>query len=74
MSTNDPAGVESTGTTTADAASSYKPTIDWEGPFVETDAYGEPTGYTYVRCPECGIEVLTSGHTHATHRSGCSYQ
>ena len=73
MSTSDPAGVESTGTTTADAVSSSEPTIEWEGPFVETDAYGEPTGYRYFRCPECGIEVLTNGRAHATHRSGCSY-
>ena len=74
MPKSDPAGVESTGTTPAESPPTTPPTIEWDGPFVETDADGDPTGYRYVRCPECGIEVLTTGRAHATHRSGCPYQ
>ena len=43
----------------------------WKGPFTETDKYGEPTGARYVRCSECGIEVLEGETEHATHRAGC---
>ena len=74
MSANDPAGVESTGTTTADSPSQQTPEIDWHGPFLEVDAYGDPTGYQYVQCPACGIEVLTTQRTHATHREGCPHR
>ena len=70
MSTNDPAGVESTGTTTY----SQPTVIDWNGPFCEADAYGGTTGYTYVRCPECHVEVLTHHREHASHRAGCRHQ
>lgn len=61
MSTDDLAGIESTGTTIANAASKSKRTIDWEGPSADTDACGDPTGYTSVRCPDRGVEVFTSG-------------
>ena len=43
----------------------------WKGPFTETDKYGEPTGARYVRCSECGVEVLEGETEHATHRAGC---
>jgi|APHM01.1.fsa_nt_gi hypothetical protein len=72
MTTNDPAGVESTGTTTD--ASPAETAVDWNGPFSEQDAYGEPTGYTYLKCPACGIEVLTDTRSHATHRRGCLHR
>jgi hypothetical protein len=68
MSTDDSVGVESTGTTTD--APPAETAVDWNGPFSEQDAYGEPTGYTYVKCPGCGIEVLTGSRRHATHRRG----
>ncbi|OYR52922.1 hypothetical protein DJ74_00325 [Halorubrum sp. Ea8] len=72
MSTNDPTGVESTGTTTAE--SSNTDSDQWVGPFTEPSPYGGTTGYTYLRCRECGIEVLTDSRTHATHRAGCPQQ
>ena len=34
---------------------------DWAGPFTEYDKYGEPTGAKYVRCRDCGVEVLAHG-------------
>jgi len=74
MSTDDPAGVESTGTTTAESPSHQSGPIDWNGPFLEVDAYGNVTGHQYVECPACGIEVLTDGRSHATHRSGCPHR
>ena len=72
MSTDDSAGVESTGTTTAESLT--EETVDWNGPFVERDAYGAPTGATYLTCPACGIEVLTDSRTHATHRQECPHR
>lgn len=45
----------------------------WAGPFTEYNRYGEPTGHEYVRCRDCGAEVLV-GHTfRATHRAGCRF-
>jgi len=44
----------------------------WSDPKVEVDKYGKPTGDHYVRCEECGIEVLTALADCATHREGCS--
>lgn len=44
----------------------------WKGPFTEYDRYGEPTGAKYVRCSECGVEVLEGETDDATHRDGCS--
>jgi hypothetical protein len=38
----------------------------------EVDKYGQPTGDHYVRCEECGVEVLTALSHCATHREGCS--
>lgn len=43
----------------------------WKGPFQETGRYGYLTGHSYVRCRDCGIEVLTSGRENAGHREGC---
>jgi nitrite reductase/ring-hydroxylating ferredoxin subunit len=43
----------------------------WKGPFTEYDKYGQPTGARYVRCSECGVEVLEGDTEHATHGAGC---
>lgn len=43
----------------------------WKGPFPEYNRYGEPTGARYVRCSECGVEVLEGETAHASHRDGC---
>jgi hypothetical protein len=45
----------------------------WDGPFVERDRHGDPTGYRYVRCRHCGIEVVEHEREHATHRDGCAH-
>jgi len=76
MSRSDLASVESTGTTTVESSieADTQSVVDWSGPFVERDASGAATGYTYVRCPDCEIEVLTNSRTHATHREGCTHQ
>lgn len=74
MSKLGPTGFESTGTTTAKAQNETNSEIDWDGPFIKRTAYGTTTGYTYVRCPECRIEVLTSGRDTATHREGCLHR
>jgi hypothetical protein len=74
MSTNDPAGVESTGTTTAESPSHQSVTVDWNGPFFEVDAYGDLTGYQYIECSACGIEVPSDSRSHATHRRGCPHR
>ena len=47
---------------------------DWEGPFTEYNQYGEPTGYAYVRCPECGVEVLEADTSTASHRPACRFE
>jgi len=44
----------------------------WSDPMAEVDEYGKPTGDHYVRCEECGIEVLTALADCASHREGCS--
>ena len=44
----------------------------WKGPFTEYGPRGEPTGARYVRCSECGIEVLEGETEHASHRDGCN--
>jgi len=44
----------------------------WSDPMAEVDKYGQPTGDHYVRCQECGVEVLTALADCATHREGCS--
>ncbi len=44
----------------------------WSDPMAEVDKYGQPTGDHYVRCEECGIEVLTALADCATHREECS--
>ena len=74
MSINDSAGLESTGTTTAASPTDSTPEIDWNGPFAEWNAYDRRTGFTYVQCPDCGIEVLTGRRAHAIHREGCRHR
>ena len=44
---------------------------EWEGPFLERDRYGDLTGASYVRCPDCGIEVIVEDTARAHHRDGC---
>jgi len=45
---------------------------EWKGPFTEYNKYGEPTGERYVRCSECGIEVLEGAtDRRLAHRGGC---
>lgn len=52
---------------------SQEPTDDsWSDPITELDHRGEPTGHRFVRCSDCGIEVLVADREHATHRPGCS--
>jgi len=46
---------------------------EWVGPFTEYDRYGEPTGARFVRCPECGIEVLDDHRATASHRPACRF-
>jgi len=45
----------------------------WDGPFTEYDKYGQPTGHAYVRCPDCGVEVLTGDTGRAYHRPACPH-
>ena len=45
----------------------------WDGPFTEHDKHGRPTGHAYVRCPDCGIEVLTGDTDRAYHRPACPH-
>lgn len=47
--------------------------VNWSGPFDEFNQYGNPTGATYVRCSDCGIEVLTDSKNHASHRPACRH-
>jgi len=44
----------------------------WSEPKAEIDQYGKPTGDHYVRCQECGVEVLTALTDCARHREECS--
>ncbi len=44
----------------------------WSDPMAEVDKYGKPTGDHYVRCEECGVEVVTALSDCASHREGCS--
>jgi hypothetical protein len=46
----------------------------WEGPHTEYDKYGQPTGAEYLRCRDCGVEVVTSVDTETVaHRDGCRF-
>jgi len=49
MSTNTRVGVNASDDTTADRV---------EGPIMELDRYGEPTGYSYFACKLCGREAM----------------
>ena len=52
-----------------------EPADPWNGPFDEYDKYGHPTGSSYVRCRDCGVEVVTSTDTETvTHRDGCRFE
>lgn len=46
----------------------------WEGPFTEYNKYGEPTGAEFLRCSDCGIEVLSGAEEHAYHRDDCTLE
>jgi len=45
---------------------------EWVGPLTEYDQYGQPTGARFVRCRDCGVEVLTYGKEDVDHRPECS--
>jgi len=38
----------------------------------EVDKHGRPTGAYYVKCFECGVEVLQGQQGRSVHREGCS--
>jgi len=44
----------------------------WSAPRPEVDQYGRPTGAYYVKCFECGVEVLQGQQGRNVHREGCS--
>jgi len=46
---------------------------EWDGPHREYDRYGRPTGAEFVRCPECGVEVLDGEESTASHRPACRF-
>lgn len=46
----------------------------WSRPIVETDRHGDPTGETFVRCLDCGAEVLEQHTDDATHKPGCRHR
>jgi predicted nucleic acid-binding Zn finger protein len=46
----------------------------WEGPFAEYDQYGELTGAEYVRCRDCGHEVIVGHEDDTTHAAGCGHE
>lgn len=45
----------------------------WSGPHTEYNQYGEPTGHEYVRCRDCGVEVIDARRDDATHRGDCPH-
>lgn len=45
----------------------------WFGPIPELNRYGKPTGYCYLKCAECGTEVLERDQEHASHYESCPY-
>lgn len=44
----------------------------WMGPFPGFNAYGE-CDHSFVRCRDCGVEVVPSRKEHASHRAGCPH-
>jgi hypothetical protein len=60
------------GETGEEISAETESTTTWSDPKPETDKYGKPTGDHYVRCEECGVEVLTALSDCASHREGCS--
>lgn len=69
MSANNLAGIESTGTTTAESSLETTTAIDWDGALCEHEAYGPQPVDTYVRRCDCGIAVRTGQRAYATYRS-----
>lgn len=46
----------------------------WDGPHLEYDRYGEPTGVRYYRCRDCGREVHEDiNRERVSHRDGCTH-
>ncbi|QLG49106.1 hypothetical protein [Natrinema halophilum] len=46
----------------------------WDGPHVEYDKYGEPTGARYYQCRDCSREVHEDiDRDLVTHRDGCRF-
>jgi hypothetical protein len=60
------------GETGEEISAETESTTSWSDPMAEVDKYRKPTGDHYVRCEDCGIEVLTTLSDCATHREGCS--
>lgn len=48
-------------------------TDPWNGPFTEYDRYGQPTGARYVRCRDCGVEVIVGGAGPGVHADDCPH-
>lgn len=46
----------------------------WSRPVVEHDARGDRTGFKFVRCLDCGAEVLKQHTDNATHKPGCRHR
>jgi hypothetical protein len=44
----------------------------WSAPRPEVDKRGRPTGAYYVKCFDCGVEVLQGQQGRNVHREGCS--
>jgi len=44
----------------------------WSAPRPEVDKYGRPTGAYYVKCFNCGVEVLQGQQGRNVHREECS--
>jgi hypothetical protein len=45
----------------------------WNGPFSERDQYGQLTGARYVRCRDCGVEVVVGGAGPGIHGDDCPH-
>lgn len=45
----------------------------WSKPIAERTKYGTLTGCSYVRCNDCGREVLTGRKEFASHRDECRF-
>jgi len=46
----------------------------WNGPIVEYDKYGNPTGSKFYRCRDCGREILEGfDKSNVSHQDGCRF-